>query len=136
MTATAKAGAPRRKPPAPPALPQPEPPETVLDFTTEPDGEEKREVLFRVDGREYTIPVEPSASIALAVMESVARFGDGATGQMMATREALRLMLGDEGYRALLSVPDLKAADFAHLAQVCADRAMGTLQGEGGSPNP
>jgi hypothetical protein len=106
----------------------------VPEFSTEPGEEGEREVLFRVDGTEYTIPVEPPASIALAGMELLAAHGGGDMAQILFTREMLRLMLGDKGYAALLSVPTLKPADFTHLAEVCAKRAMGAIQ-ESGNPN-
>lgn len=107
----------------------------VLEFSSAPAEPGKREVLFRIDAVEYTIPVEPPASIALRGMEILAEHNGSQVGQLLMGRFMFTEMLGAKGYAALLAVPDLKAADYAHLVKVCSDRAMAAIQGEDGSPN-
>ena len=144
MAATAKAGAKPRSvrdalppPPGVPAGPPPAPapePSGPLRFSSADDGEEKREPLFYVDDVEYTIPVEPSASIALESLHIIARGGGSLAAQMMAQDYVMTRMLGEDGWAALRGCKTVKKHELKHLIQVVTQKAMAELEDEE-SPN-
>lgn len=103
----------------------------VLRLTSEPEGEEKREPLFYIDDREYTIPVEPPASIALTALDIMASGAPDAAAR--AERYVMTEMLGEDGWQALRSCKTLTLRDYRRLAQVCSEKVMGQLEEE--APN-
>jgi len=137
MAATAKAGkTPPRARPVPRAIAAAPPPQAngVLRLTSTSDEEEAREPLFYIDDVEYTIPVEPPASIALEALHIVAEGGGSPVAQMMAEDYVMTEMLGEEGYAALRGCKTLKSADLRRVIEVCSERANAAMEEEG-NPN-
>lgn len=135
MAATVKAPATqKRRPPAPrPALP-PAPPEPpgLLHFTAVSDEPEEREPLFYIDGTEYSIPLDPPATIAINATHIIATGGPSAGA--MAEDYLMTEMLGEDGFAALRNCKTVKLDDYRHLVEVCTRRAMGQPE-EGEAPN-
>lgn len=93
--------------------PRPTPRDDVLHLTTpEDDPFAEREVLFTIDGTEYTVPRQVPAGAALQYIEL-----GGSFAADQAILFALRYALGDEGYEALRGY---KALTNEHLAKVIA----------------
>lgn len=150
MAATARAGAksPPRRPgkPATAAAPPPSSGSGPLRFTTAADEPGEREELFSIDGKPYTIPCDPPASIGINAQEVLAAERetlisaglDAKTATMtamgFAQRHILRSMLGPEGYEALLGYRQLTRADLRRLMEICSERAYAALEDEE-SPN-
>ena len=106
-----------------PALP--EVPGGVLDFTTTPDAErvEKRSVLFRIDGTEYTVWDNPPASLGLELLEM-----QRSQGVMISTPWALETMLGQAAYAALREYKDLPQAGLQRIIEVVIEKIMASLE--------
>jgi len=144
MAATAKAGKPPRARPVPRAITAAPAPQAngVLRLTSTSDEPEQREPLFYIDDTEYTIPVDPPASIGLAATHMMAaeraRLVAIGIDDRTATFSAMGLaqdytlqeMLGEEAYKALRECKTLKGADLRRLMEVCSERAMAALEDE------
>lgn len=85
-----------------------------------------REPLFSIDGVEYTMPREVSASLTLEAME---RFET--LGEIRATRWLMVELLGQEGYDALRRCKEVTVRQFLQIQEVLRDRALGTQEGSG-----
>jgi hypothetical protein len=91
------------------------------------DWQDKREPLFSIDDREYTIPVEVPGNISLQAIEVVRQQGDtAATGWLM------ELMLGADGYRALRKCPAVDRAQIKRIGAIIRDKVLGDLEDEEG----
>jgi hypothetical protein len=104
----------------------------ILRFSTKAGGNGKGDVrvpLFAVDDKEYTIPAYPDLSIGLEAMRLAGE--PGIPVDYAATRSLvyiLTAMLGEDGYLAMRTAPGLEPDDFAKLAAICRERAMGPLE--------
>lgn len=101
-------------------------------ITIKTSGQEKdawkkdREVLFTIDDQEYTVPVKVPANVGLRAVDTVARMGE-ADG----TRWLMILMLGDEGWKALMDCDDLEPDDLQAIQEVIRQKVFGHLEAEG-----
>jgi hypothetical protein len=100
----------------------------VLRFTSTSDEPEQREPLFYIDDVEYTILVNPPASIAQEALHILAEAGGGPVGQIMADDYVMGEMLGEDGWAALRSCKTVKPEQLAHLKQEVVKKAMGALE--------
>jgi hypothetical protein len=87
------------------------------------DWQDKREPLFSIDDREYTIPVEVPGNITLQALERVRQDGEGPT-----TAWLLELMLGDDGYRALRECSSVSRQNLAAIGAVVSAKVLGDLE--------
>jgi hypothetical protein len=107
----------------------------ILRFSTKADSNGTngqggvRVPLFAVDDKEYTIPAYPDLSIGLEAMRLAGE--PGIPVDYAATRSLvyiLTAMLGEGGYQAMRTAPGMTKDDFAKLAAICRERAMGPLE--------
>lgn len=82
--------------------------------------------VFRMRGRVYEVPKEPSASIGLTAMEILDERGDAA-----ATRYVLEAMLGEDGYQALATHPALPSTRMTAITGRIMDIVMATQRTQG-----
>lgn len=138
MTATVRGG-PRDRLPKPPqhaAAPPPVPAmPAVLRLSSVPEEEEKREPLFYIDDTEYTIPVDPPASIGLESLHIIAAGKGSMVAQMEAQDYVMTQMLGADGWAALRGCKTVKKHELKHLIQIISDRANAAMEDDG-DPNP
>lgn len=85
---------------------------TPVELTSRPKDErdtEEIEVIhaFTIDGKEYYMPVEVEFHHAIRSLDIAAEQGEAA-----AVAYQLRVLLGEEGYRALIDFPDIQRDDF------------------------
>lgn len=79
--------------------------------------------VFTLNGITYGVPKKPPARIALKYLEYVAEHGEE-----QGVPYLLRLMLGDEGYEALLSHEDLEEHELAAVFTVVCELALGAIE--------
>lgn len=94
----------------------------VLHFSTteEVKEEQKYELLFTVDDKEYFLWVNPPASVGLAYLKRVKT-----KGQEDAAVWLLEQMIGEDGYEALTNLPNLKEEDLDRIMEICKQYSMG-----------
>lgn len=137
MAATVKAGAKRPRtanangngtaPPAPQIT-------GPLRFSAESDEPEEREPLFFIDDHEYTIPVNPPASIALEALHIMAAGKGSVAASIEAEDYIMTEMLGEDGWAALRGCKTVKKHEMRHLIQVISERANSAMEDDG-NPN-
>lgn len=96
----------------------------VVVLTTNATAPEpEREVLFSIDGIEYTIPKKFSANVALQYARvSLLR------GPQDAVSWALEKALGETGYAALMAFDQLEAEDLDTITGVILQRIAAALE--------
>ena len=126
----AKRTAPRRPAAAPVSEPEVSPLDPgsagdfeVLRLTRKPERNEERVPLFYIDDVEYTVVKRPHANVGLKMLELLRTQGEPA-----AQAYVLGKLLGADGYAALLEYDDLTAEQYAHICQVAARLALGSLE--------
>jgi len=72
----------------------------------------RRDVLFTLDGEEYTVLANPPASLMLTYFDKIRK-----NGVNVAFSWALEEMVGEDGYSALLNSPKVSADDFQAVAR-------------------
>jgi hypothetical protein len=85
-----------------------------------------REPLFTIDDQEYTVPKKVPANVGLRAVDTVARLGE-ADG----TRWLMVLMLGEDGWKALMDCDGLEPADLQAIQEVLRAKVFGDLEAEG-----
>lgn len=101
-------------------------------ITIKSTGQEKdawkadREPLFTIDDVEYTVPKKVPANVGLKAVDTVARLGE-ADG----TRWLMVLMLGEDGWKALMDCDGLEASDLQAIQEVLRAKVFGDLEAEG-----
>lgn len=79
--------------------------------------------LFKLDGKTYTIPSKPKASVALRYLHELRTKGeDYAAGHM------LEAMLGAEAYQALMNYDDLELEQFSAVMAACQKVLLGAIE--------
>jgi hypothetical protein len=79
--------------------------------------------LFSIDGKEYRIPLVPSAAMGLRYLKMLRT-----QGEMVANGWALEEMLGTEAYDALANFKDLTPQDLAQLSEIVGKHMLGALE--------
>jgi hypothetical protein len=104
-----------------------------FEFTTDPttpDEFDEREVLFSVDGKEYTVLVRIPAHVAL---EYVFTSAEGGAGNAIVF--ALNYALGSESRRALLTCKSLTPDELGEIIKVVRAKFDGALADPKGQPS-
>jgi hypothetical protein len=98
-----------------------QPPE-ILHFSTEEgfEEEQKYETLFTVNEKSYDLWINPPASVGLRYLKMVKE-----QNQEHAAVWLLEQMIGEDGYAALMSIPNLKASQLEQISKIVKDYAMG-----------
>jgi hypothetical protein len=114
----------------------------VLRFSSSSDKPQEREPLFYIDDTEYTMLVDPPASIALTASRLLSderrhlealgadpleafRAASGLSQNYVMTE-----MLGEDGYAALCGCKTITPAEIRQVMQVVSERAQGALEDE------
>lgn len=84
---------------------------------------EKREPLFELDGKVYTVLVNPSPNVGLTVMEMQTEKGVEAASIYM-----LKAMLGEDGFTALKNSPDVTTEEYEEVVKYISERVMGAQE--------
>lgn len=94
----------------------------VLHFSTteKVEEEQKYELLFTVDEKEYFLWVNPPASVGLAYLKKVKTENSEAAAVWL-----LEQMIGEDGYEALTNLPNLKEEDLNRIMEICKQYSMG-----------
>lgn len=93
-----------------------------LSTKTAPESEE-REPFLEIDGKSYTLPVEPSPAIAVQYLRDTK-----ARGAEYAVAAAFETMLGAEGLKALSKCGGLTKSDLAKIMTKIQDKITGLLE--------
>jgi len=94
--------------------------------TTAPEWRSKREPLFEIDGKEYTVPVEVGAEIGLRAAKIVEE-----RGQIAGELYAIEQTIGMEAYEALCAVEGLPKKVLSGIMSVCREKVFGGMDEEG-----
>lgn len=95
-------------------------PEVVHFTSAAPEEEQKFETLFTVDDKEYALWINPPASVGLAYLKMVKEENTEAAAVWL-----LEQMIGEDGYEALMGLPDLKEEDLTRIMKICKQYSMG-----------
>lgn len=87
-----------------------------------------RVTLFKIDGREYSVPASPRAVIGIRYLRNLRR-----QGQDHATAALLEELLGVDGLDALCDYDDLTQDQFKSIMAGAQKLVMGALEDEGNS---
>lgn len=87
------------------------------------DAEVKMVKLFEIDGRDYQVPAEPDAGLALQVIEDTAAHGEVVANMLM-----LKKVIGADGFQALKDCGALKGAHLAQLSEAVTKLVLGALE--------
>jgi hypothetical protein len=88
-------------------------------------------VLFKLDGREYSVPAEPRAAVALRYLRNVRR---KSTDYAAAT--LLEELLGVDGFDALCEYDQLKPDQFKQIMAAAQKLTMGAFEEAFGGNSP
>ena len=72
--------------------------------------EERRAPLFQLDGKEYSVLLNPGPNVGLTFMEIQAE-----AGQEAATVYMLKTMVGEDAFKALAANPDITDDEYEEL---------------------
>jgi hypothetical protein len=82
--------------------------------------------LFYVGEKEYTIPVDVPGSLTLQALDMTAE-----RGEVEATVWVMKKVLGEDGYKALLTHPDITKPELAAITKVVRELVFGEAEEEG-----
>lgn len=102
----------------------------VLHFSSERPVEEEQKFvpIFTVDDKEYELWTNPPASVGLRYLRMVREEGTESSAVWL-----LEQMIGEDGYEALMNLPDLKAGDLERIMKICKEYSMGDEEGGAGN---
>lgn len=100
---------------------RPEEPPQIIDFTVDENFEEeqKYETLFTVNGKAYDLWVNAPASVGLRYLKMVRKEGGESAAVWI-----LEQMIGEDGYDALMGIPNLKDKDLQRIMKIVKEYAM------------
>lgn len=87
---------------------------------------QKREKLFEIDGKEYTIPVELGGEIGLRATRLAEE-----KGEIAAELFVIDQTIGREAYDALCAVENLPKTTLSAIMSVCREKVFGGMEQEG-----
>ncbi len=95
----------------------------VLPASTAAALSEDQVVLFELDGREYTVPAQPRAVVALRYLRAVRKGGTEAGAAQLLTD-----LIGQDGFDALCDYEDLKPAQLKAIMEAAQKLALGAVE--------
>jgi hypothetical protein len=98
-----------------------------LRLTSKPTSAEDRVVLFYVDDTAYSIPKVIGRNHGLRFLKTARR-----QGEAMAAQELMEILLGEDGYDALMSCDGLSDEDLDVITTRLRDGALGEVEDETG----
>lgn len=84
--------------------------------------------LFKIDGREFHVPAQPRAVLAIRYLRDLKR-----KGQDVAVASLLEGLLGPDGLDGLCDYEDLSKEQFQSIMQAAQRLTMGAMEDEGNS---
>jgi hypothetical protein len=123
-TATRKRTAPVKKTTAPADVAEGFEP---VRLTSKSATEEDRVVLFYVDDEAYSVPKKIGRNHGLRYLRTARR-----QGEAFAAQELLEVLIGEDGYEALMNCDDLGDDDLDRIMDRLRDEALGAVEDEGG----
>ncbi|MFD9223818.1 hypothetical protein ACFWDI_28395 [Streptomyces sp. NPDC060064] len=105
-------------------------PEVAEDFepvrlTSKPDTPADRIVLFYVDDQEYSIPKRVGRNHGLRYLRTMRK-----QGEALAAQELLEVLIGEDGYTALMECEDLEDEQLDKIMTRLRDMALGEVEDE------
>jgi hypothetical protein len=125
-TATRTATARRAKPAPAPAVEEDAGYEPVR-LTSKPETEKDRVVLFYVDGEPYSIPKKIGRNYGLRYLQTARK-----QGEALAAQELLEVLIGEDGYQALMDCDGLEDEALEQIMDQLRDGALGAVEEESG----
>jgi hypothetical protein len=96
-------------------------------LTSKSDAPADRVVLFYVDDEPYTIPKKISRGHGLRFLQTMRK-----QGEALAAQELLEVLIGEDGYEALMNCDDLEDDDLDKIMNRLRDEALGAVEEETG----
>lgn len=85
-----------------------------------------RIVLFYVDDEEYSIPKKVGRNHGLRFLQTMRK-----QGEALAAQELLEVLIGEDGYKALMNCDDLEDEQLDQIMNRLRDMALGEVEDEG-----
>ncbi|WUH94561.1 hypothetical protein OG900_33395 [Streptomyces sp. NBC_00433] len=126
-TAARRTQAARKPRPAPAPVVDDEVEYEPVRLTSKPEVEEERVVLFYVDDVEYSIPKKIGRNYGLRYLRTARR-----QGEALASQELLEVLIGEDGYQALMDCDGLEDEDLDRIMEQLRDGALGAVEEEPG----
>jgi hypothetical protein len=106
------------------------PPAVAEDFepvrlSSTPAAPEDRVVLFYVDDEPYSVPKKIGRNHGLRYLRTVRK-----QGEALAAQELLEVLIGEDGYNALMNCDDLNDDDLDRIMDRLRDEALGAVEDE------
>jgi hypothetical protein len=99
-------------------------PTEVIALTSKKSSRKKEVLtLFSIDGKDYSIPSEIRPNQAMQIMKVFRKQGDTAGVDFM-----LEVLLGSEGYEALLAFDDLESDDLEKIIKIAFQMVVGATE--------
>lgn len=96
-------------------------------LTSKPADTVERIVLFYVDDTEYSIPKQVGRNHGLRYLRTMRR-----QGEALAAQELLEVLIGEDGYTALMDCDDLTDEQLDQIMNRLRDMALGEVEDEAG----
>lgn len=126
MAANARTAAKKRTSPKPKTTPA-----VAEDFEpvrlTSKAADADRIVLFYVDDQEYSIPKRVGRNHGLRYLRTMRK-----QGEALAAQELLEILIGEDGYEALMDCDDLEDAQLDQIMTRLRDMALGEVEEQEG----
>jgi hypothetical protein len=128
MAANARtAAAKKRAATKPKAAPAPEQDFEPVRLNSKSETPIDRIVLFYVDDQEYSIPKRVGRNHGLRFLQTMRK-----QGEALAAQELLEILIGEDGYQALMDCDDLEDEQLDRIMNRLRDMALGEVEDEGG----
>jgi hypothetical protein len=96
-------------------------------LTSKSDAPVSRIVLFYVDDEEYSIPKKIGRNHGLRYLQTMRK-----QGEAIAAQELLEILIGEDGYTALMECEDLEDEQLDQIMTRLRDMALGEVEDETG----
>lgn len=113
--------------PAPTPKPVPEGDFEPVRLVSKPADPDDRVVLFYVDDTAYSIPRKVGRNYGLRFLQTARK-----QGEAMAAQELLEILIGEDGYEALMACDALRDEDLDRIISQLRDMALGAVEDEPG----
>lgn len=126
MAANARTAAKKRTSPKPKTTPTVAEDFEPVRLTSKP-ADTDRIVLFYVDDDEYSIPKRIGRNHGLRYLQTMRK-----QGEALAAQELLEILIGEDGYEALMNCDDLEDAQLDQIMTRLRDMALGEVEEQEG----
>ncbi|MFF0055683.1 hypothetical protein ACFYRI_14960 [Streptomyces microflavus] len=127
MAANARTATKKRTSPKPKAAPEVAEDFEPVRLTSKPADTAERIVLFYVDDQEFSIPKQVGRNHGLRYLRTMRK-----QGEALAAQELLEVLIGEDGYTALMDCDDLTDEQLDQIMNRLRDMALGEVEDEAG----